>query len=61
MLKEYNSTKRQQGIEDPKVSRTTAIHTNSIGRWQRDLDRPQIDIALRELGDLLPELGYDIQ
>lgn len=35
----FNSVPQQTGLEDPKVGRTTQIHTDSIGRWRNQLSR----------------------
>jgi hypothetical protein len=33
-------------------------HRRSVGRWERDLDEPQVADVEREAGPLLRELGY---
>ena len=40
------------------LSRLTAAHDRSIGRWRRDLTPEQISDVEREAGPLLAELGY---
>ena len=34
------------------------VHAESVGRWRRDLDEPQLADVMDEAGDLLSELGY---
>jgi hypothetical protein len=43
----------------PLAGALGAVHSRSIGRWQRDLTAEQIDEVEREAGSLLRELGYD--
>ena len=47
------------GIEDPKVSRTAAVHADSVGRGAEVMSTADAARVRSELGDLLGELGYD--
>jgi Sulfotransferase family len=42
----------------PLSEALVAVHSRSVGRWQRDLTSEQIDDVEREAGALLRELGY---
>lgn len=45
VITQFNAPERGRGIEDQKIRRTRAIHTESIGRWRRDLRPEQVAIA----------------
>ena len=61
VIEEFASTKRQVGIEDPKIIRTSEIHSRSIGRWRQDLNNGEVQVALEELGPILSRLQYDVE
>lgn len=56
MLREFFSHHRKAGIEDPKVAKTRSIHTNSIGRWKKDLSEGQIEACRKQLGAWMAKL-----
>ncbi len=45
ILTEYAAPERGSGIEDPKVRKTLRIHTESVGRWRRDLSDEEHALA----------------
>jgi len=42
----------------PLAEALGAVHSRSVGRWERNLDQEQIEDVEREAGGLLRELGY---
>lgn len=42
VLNLFNSPERRTGIEDPKVAHTQNVHSDSVGRWLRDLTDDEI-------------------
>jgi len=58
MLKEFSSPDRKPGLEDHKVSNTNDVHTQSINRWEMDLNSEQIKLCHAHLGSWITELGY---
>lgn len=54
VLSTFYAPERGNGIEDPKVGLTRAVHDQSVGRWRRDLDTTEIAAAEKILG---PTLG----
>jgi hypothetical protein len=44
------------GLEDPKVRRTSSIHSNSVARWKGDLTLEESDRVMAQAGDLWREL-----
>jgi hypothetical protein len=52
VLLKYNALERQAGIEDPKITSTDRIHTDSIGRWRRDLRTEEVETARKILSPL---------
>ncbi len=48
VLQQFCAPERGSGIEDPKVARTDKVHTDSIGRWRKDLTGDEVQLA-REL------------
>ena len=44
----FNEAPRQDGLEDPKIGMTSAIHNNSVGRWKTVLANVEIETILRE-------------
>ncbi len=59
VLKEFNAPQRQKGIEDPKVSGTSEVHNQSVGRWKKDLSPEESALARDSLAEIL--LHYDYQ
>lgn len=53
VLSNYFAAERGIGIEDPKVSLTRAVHSQSIGRWRTELDLDEVRVAEDILGALL--------
>ena len=49
---------RCTGIEDPKVGHTREIHSNSIGRWEQDLSRQQVQLVDKHLSRVMEGFGY---
>ena len=50
---------RTLGVGEPELARAFATaHTNSVGRWRRDLTPEQLADVETEAGALLAELGY---
>ncbi|MDP3898898.1 MAG: sulfotransferase [Mesorhizobium sp.] len=45
IAQDFNSGRREHGLEDPKIKATTSIHTDSIGRWQIDLAADEVALA----------------
>jgi hypothetical protein len=58
ILNEFYKPARGIGIEDPKVSATTRVHTNSLSRWRVDLTPNEIAIAMDKLTPLINTFGY---
>jgi hypothetical protein len=44
---------------EPLAEALAAVHSRSVGRWQRDLTAEQVADVEREAGLLLRELGYE--
>lgn len=59
MLTNFNNSQRQQGIEDPKIKFTQTIHSDSIGRWEKDLSKEQIKLAKSLMSNIADKLGYE--
>ena len=59
-LKFINSSLHTNGIEDPNVIKFNATHSNSIGRWKKDLpiDLIKNTSTWENLNTLTYELGY---
>lgn len=45
---DFNSANHQKGLEDPKVSHTTTVHSGSVGRWKELLTAEEADEITRE-------------
>jgi hypothetical protein len=45
VVTQFNAPERGRGIEDQKIRLVKEIHTDSIGRWRRDLSAEQVVIA----------------
>lgn len=58
MLREFFSKRRKDGLEDPKVAKTTSVHQESIDRWKRDLSDGQIKLCQEHLGLWISRLQY---
>jgi len=52
ILERFADPERGDGIEDPKVKLTRKVHTDSVGRWRKDLSQEEI----RLVRDILPPL-----
>lgn len=52
VLSSFFSPERGVGIEDPKVSLTRMVHSESVGRWRYDLDSSEKTLAQTILGPL---------
>lgn len=55
VLMDYFAPERGAGIEDPKVGTTRRIHSDSIGRWHKDIDASEKQNALKVLGSIIDE------
>ena len=53
VLTDFFSSDRVFGIEDPKVSMTKSVHSESVGRWRCDLDSSEQEFAQRILVSLI--------
>lgn len=51
VLTGFNSPERLHGLEDPKVSHTSKVHADSVGRGLRELDPSEVAIARAILGE----------
>ena len=60
VINNFHLSARNQGIEDPKVNQTRAIHQHSIDRWRRDLSKEQITIFCTHMESLMQKLAYDM-
>jgi hypothetical protein len=56
---DFNSFAQQTGLEDPKVAQTAKIHTESVGRWKKDLSREEAKTMWRGVRDLWKSLDPD--
>lgn len=50
VLRSFADPERGNGIEDPKAKSARKIHTDSVGRWRKDLSQEEIRLAR----DILP-------
>jgi len=48
----FNELPQQSGLEDPKIAKTSEIHTQSIGRWQTVLSYEEAKMVWRETHEL---------
>lgn len=48
----FNDQEHQKGLEDPKVSLSKSIHSNSIYRWQKILTTSDVNKILSSTADL---------
>lgn len=55
VLEHFYAPERRSGIEDPKISSTRRIHSDSVGRWKRDLTLEEKRTAIA----LLPPSLFD--
>jgi hypothetical protein len=58
---EFNRLPQQRGLEDPKIANTSAIQTESVGRWPTILSHEEAHIiwrATRELWSLIDPEGH---
>lgn len=60
MLLAFRSEERLSGVEDPKIHDERKIHTESIGRYIRDLQPNQITYAVSNLQRFFEQFGYDL-
>ncbi len=51
VLSGFNAPERLQGLEDPKVSRTSTVHAESVGRGARELEAGEVAIVRAILGE----------
>ena len=58
ILNNFFTMNRCAGIEDPKVSKTQYIHSNSIERWKNDLTDHEVSSALEILKPLMDKYSY---
>lgn len=58
ILNEFWKPARGIGIEDPKVSATKTVHSESLGRWRQDLSTDEIAIATEQLMPFINTFGY---
>ncbi len=56
---DFNQASHQRGLEDPKVSKTTEIHNQSLGRWQTTLTPAESAQIARELTPLWRQIDRD--
>lgn len=54
---EFNTFPHQPGLEDPKVSTTSAIHAQSVGRWRNSLTGEEARTIWKAAGELWAEVG----
>jgi hypothetical protein len=65
---EFHTYEHQLGLEDPKILRTSGVHTNSVGRWVNTMTDDHAHMIWKGCGDLwkivdpyseyLPEVKY---
>ncbi|PZS00482.1 MAG: hypothetical protein DLM70_13490 [Chloroflexi bacterium] len=48
----FNKAHHQAGFEDPKVAKTSTIHSQSAGRWRQMLSPKEAERVMRECGCL---------
>jgi hypothetical protein len=44
----FNAAPQQQGLEDPKITRTSGIHAESVGRWPGILTAEEAEVIRHE-------------
>ncbi len=59
MLRDFSGHHHKTGIEDPKVAKTSSIHSNSIDRWKKDLSEGQLSVCKEHLGKWIAKLKYN--
>ena len=59
MLESFNSHKRNQGIEDPKISSTKTVHTNSVERWKNDLTTEEATYIRKKCSNIMKHFNYN--
>ena len=60
ILEDYNKSSTK-GIGDPKVINTSSIHSDSIGRWKKNITGDKLKYATKELKPLIKNLGYNLK
>ena len=61
MQLDFNRMQHQPGLEDPKVAGTTAIHSDSVGRWSMQLTPEEIACIQEQCGPLWQELTAGVR
>jgi len=56
---DFNSMEHQTGLEDPKISATSHIHKEGLGRGRKDLTQNQVEFVINNCKDLFLRLGYE--
>jgi hypothetical protein len=56
---EFNACPQQEGLEDPKIAKTSEVHTESTGRWQVALSREEAQTIWRDTHDLWSLVDFD--
>ena len=59
VLHRFYTQERQFGIEDPKVKKSKEIYLSSIGRWESELTKQQIDFCQNNLSEIFERFEYD--
>jgi len=49
---QFNRFVHQAGLEDPKISSTSGIHSESVGRWPHAFSHDEMRLIWRETADL---------
>jgi hypothetical protein len=55
----FNDQPQESGLEDPKVSRTTRVHAESVGRWRAVLTEDEARVTWEETRDLWRRIAPD--
>ena len=57
----FNAAPQLDGLEDPKVRHTTAVHADSVGRWRAWLTPEEVRAAWRDTRDLWTHIDPEAQ